>query len=300
MSPELVRSGHYGLPADVYSFGVLLVDLFGEQPYSQPEYRDLGIAQLLYAVVTEGLRPVLPAIGLPRLNDLIIECLEAEPEHRPSFAELVTRLRRIDIKLEEHSSGVLAMRSPSSSLASSNTSGISIFARLGSPNAKPTKRSSSSALSPSATASSSAAHSSDVHIRASGNRSNRHNHSDHHHNHSSSSNRNRNNASGGSRVSEPEPAGHRVLPASAQVVVPRVPSPAAMAALAFDEPGTSVPSDGTRRGDRLHEDGVGLLSANQLADDDDRSPSMAGFDTLGHASVELGHVSDPSQFSRHL
>jgi len=263
MSPELVRSGHYGLPADVYSFGVLLVDLFGEQPYSQSEYRDLGIAQLLYAVVTEGLRPVLPEPEVPRLNDLIVECLEAVPEHRPSFAELVTRLRRIDIKLEKRSSeSFLTSSSSSSSLRSIPSSGSSLFARLGSPNAKPTKR---------RTHNQSQSHDQQQpdHLRQQQQQQRQQQRDTDLENSNSNSN---------SSMDTFDEAAARI-----------------------DAPGDHdeeedydqvAPSDHRRD---VPEELSALLAAGVHSDD--RSPSMAGFDTLGHASVELGHISDPPVFS---
>ena len=95
-SPEVFQSDQYTEYADIYSLGILLCDIFsGIRAYSQPELAERGIANILYMVVHENLRPVLPS-SLPRsLCQLIQEMSEAHPENRPHISEILIRLKRV-------------------------------------------------------------------------------------------------------------------------------------------------------------------------------------------------------------
>ena len=49
----------------------------------------------MYAVVHEGLRPYIPDDCPRGLTQLIHECLDSDPKLRPTFAEILSRLRRL-------------------------------------------------------------------------------------------------------------------------------------------------------------------------------------------------------------
>ena len=93
MSPEQARGETVSVASDMYSFGLLLQELFtGKPPYAP----DLDGITLL-AEVQKG--RTLPVAGIDdHLADLI-ECLKLlTPENRPSAAEALQRLRWIDGK----------------------------------------------------------------------------------------------------------------------------------------------------------------------------------------------------------
>lgn len=87
MAPEMATMGGIQLSTkgDVYSFGILLYSTWSR---SKP-YGDQGMNpfQLMTAVVN-GLRPVIPIGCPPALARLMRVCWDANPENRPSFAEI--------------------------------------------------------------------------------------------------------------------------------------------------------------------------------------------------------------------
>ena len=93
MAPEVITSNKYSEKADVYSFGILLCELYtGEPPYLDS---NLFPEQVMYAVVHSGLRPTLPDECPSALAVLVRDCLNADPSKRPNFAEIKQRLKRM-------------------------------------------------------------------------------------------------------------------------------------------------------------------------------------------------------------
>ena len=95
MAPEVLSKNKYSEKADVYSFGIVLMEIFtGNLPYSQPPFDKMNQAQLMYQILENGCRPVIEGLH-PILQHLIEECWSADPHIRPSFPEIVMRLRRL-------------------------------------------------------------------------------------------------------------------------------------------------------------------------------------------------------------
>lgn len=93
MAPEVMRQCPYQPASDVYSFGVILAELMtGRIPFES-----LNALQLMYAVGVQGKRPELfHGDNIPSsLIELINSCWAQEPSDRPTFAEVVTRLNRV-------------------------------------------------------------------------------------------------------------------------------------------------------------------------------------------------------------
>ncbi len=108
MSPEQARGEHVTAAGDMYSFGLLLQELFTGRSAYPP---DLPFPQLL--LLAAG-GQTLPATGLdPDLEALIVRLKTPSPEGRPSSAETAERLRWIRGKparrlLRRLAAGVLA------------------------------------------------------------------------------------------------------------------------------------------------------------------------------------------------
>merc|ERR1712054_24764 len=97
MAPEVIARRRYTEKADVYSFGILLGELYTTQtPYSQAQFRDMFSTQIMYMVLNEGLRPAIPEDCPLHLKQLIERCVHAVPENRPSFNEIEGYLQELD------------------------------------------------------------------------------------------------------------------------------------------------------------------------------------------------------------
>lgn len=92
MAPEVLNNERYSETADVYSFGIVVAEVYtGRQPYSEAGLHD---AQLLYKIYHDELRPSTD--GLPDLaRRLVEEAVTREASLRPTFAEVVLRLKRL-------------------------------------------------------------------------------------------------------------------------------------------------------------------------------------------------------------
>jgi serine/threonine protein kinase len=87
-APEVLRSQSYSEKADVYSFAVIVWELFARIPPFHPMERD----QILLAVVVDDARPAMPA-NIPVVWKSFIEnCWQRDPKERPDFREIVSWL----------------------------------------------------------------------------------------------------------------------------------------------------------------------------------------------------------------
>src|SRR5581483_5239917 len=84
IAPEVLDGKPYTLASDVYSFGIIMVEVStGKPPYgSVPHDEKLALA------ICNGLRPRVPK-GTPQYYiDLVNQCLDANPEKRPDADKL--------------------------------------------------------------------------------------------------------------------------------------------------------------------------------------------------------------------
>ena len=87
-APEAVNDCKFSVKSDVWSFGVLLVELFtkGRLPYP-----DMGNVEVLQAI-DRGYRMECPTDCPVYLYEIILKCWATVPEERPTFDFLHTTL----------------------------------------------------------------------------------------------------------------------------------------------------------------------------------------------------------------
>jgi len=97
-APEVLREQNYTLNADVYSFAICL----WEMSTRQEPFADLYAPQVVLAVAVEGKRLDIPEGVPPSITEIIKECWQEDPNKRPTFANLVDRLTKIELEEPTH------------------------------------------------------------------------------------------------------------------------------------------------------------------------------------------------------
>ena len=84
VAPEILRGQNYTKAADIYSFGIIMYEVFS----GLPPYHDVSHDNGLAIKICQGLRPTFN-IKVPQLIvDLIKRCLDASPLNRPTAYEI--------------------------------------------------------------------------------------------------------------------------------------------------------------------------------------------------------------------
>lgn len=96
--PELTRgSGKYSAKVDVYSFSLVMFELFA----MQVPFGDLDGVTAAAKAAYENLRPVLPLQLPAALRDLIAMCWSEQPASRPDFVHICRALAQIDAAMKK-------------------------------------------------------------------------------------------------------------------------------------------------------------------------------------------------------
>jgi len=88
MAPECLKNEPYTEKCDVYSYGVVLCELFTREDL----YKEMSVVQIRFLVRTQSLRPEVPNFIPIGLKNLIQLCWDSDPEIRPSFVQTLTAL----------------------------------------------------------------------------------------------------------------------------------------------------------------------------------------------------------------
>ena len=90
MAPEVLRGDGYTLSADVYSYGVIIWEMVTR---SEP-FKGVNALAIINQVGTDGRRLEVPSDCPPFWRRLMLRCW-AEPEERPSSAEVLAMLQKL-------------------------------------------------------------------------------------------------------------------------------------------------------------------------------------------------------------
>ncbi|XP_023811723.1 mast/stem cell growth factor receptor kita [Oryzias latipes] len=109
MSPESIFDCVYTFESDVWSYGILLWEIFslGNSPYP-----GMQVGSAFYRMIQEGHRMNRPELAPVEMYDMMLSCWNHDPLKRPSFRKLV---ERTELLLSENTKNVY--------LTLSNTSG---------------------------------------------------------------------------------------------------------------------------------------------------------------------------------
>ena len=101
MAPEVLQLDAYSSRADVYSYAVVMSEIFTSSlAFSHEPYATMNSAQLAFHITEKAARPSLEGLH-PTLQNLIEECWNANAYARPSFTEIVSRLKRLRQDISE-------------------------------------------------------------------------------------------------------------------------------------------------------------------------------------------------------
>jgi len=89
MAPEILRGETYDFKADVFSFGIVLTEIITQKP---PKSRSFAQG---FGLDFETFKTAVPPDCPPDFAVLALDCSHGEPEKRPSFREILPRLKMI-------------------------------------------------------------------------------------------------------------------------------------------------------------------------------------------------------------
>lgn len=92
---EMIQHRPYDKKVDVYSFGIVLWELItGMLPF-----QNMSAVQAAFAVVSRGVRPIIPHDCLPLLGEIMTRCWDPNPDVRPQFTEVVRMLEEAETQI---------------------------------------------------------------------------------------------------------------------------------------------------------------------------------------------------------
>jgi len=88
MAPEVFRHEYYGPPVDVYAFSMVAYQMY----HNQVPFEGMSPVDAARAASYERRRPVLAPHLAKELADVIRDCWQPNPNSRPTFEDVITRL----------------------------------------------------------------------------------------------------------------------------------------------------------------------------------------------------------------
>ena len=93
MAPEVILSDSFNYMVDVYSFGILMYEVVtGNRPYSELFKKGIDTDYRLKDRILSGERLIFPPNIKKSLKQMIEKCWSKDPNDRPTFSELYSKL----------------------------------------------------------------------------------------------------------------------------------------------------------------------------------------------------------------
>uniref|UniRef100_A0A8C9WJT7 receptor protein-tyrosine kinase n=1 Tax=Scleropages formosus TaxID=113540 RepID=A0A8C9WJT7_SCLFO len=91
MSPESIFECVYTFESDVWSYGILLWEIFslGSSPYPR-----MPVDSKFYKMIKEGYRMKEPEFAPSKMYEIMMSCWDADPVKRPSFGKIVDKIEQ--------------------------------------------------------------------------------------------------------------------------------------------------------------------------------------------------------------
>jgi serine/threonine protein kinase len=87
-APEVHVSGNYGVKSDVYSYGVLLWEIW----HKMIPFGNLNQSQIILGVVTQNMRPPVAKSCPKEMAQLMVRCWQTDPNKRPTLVDVIKEL----------------------------------------------------------------------------------------------------------------------------------------------------------------------------------------------------------------
>lgn len=82
--------------SDVYSFGVVLAEVFGKNPFAHLNFEHHW--EFLRKLRDGEVVPEFPECPNKQIGQLMRQCMDSDPDQRPSFVEIHSQLLKVKIK----------------------------------------------------------------------------------------------------------------------------------------------------------------------------------------------------------
>src|SRR5581483_12005925 len=79
-APEVLRGNEYTQASDIYSFGIIIYEVFN----GLPPYHDMAHDEFLAVKICQGIRPKFITKVPQLLEDIAKQCVDADPLKRPT------------------------------------------------------------------------------------------------------------------------------------------------------------------------------------------------------------------------
>lgn len=98
-APEVLSGLPHTEKSDVFSFGIVLWEMF----HRSDPYPNMDLVVVAMEVMNKGIRPVMNPSTPQEIQELMRNCWQQDPEARPTFQTVMTKLRALSMQFPMHS-----------------------------------------------------------------------------------------------------------------------------------------------------------------------------------------------------